>query len=143
VVLEYLILDIFFSWLLVFKEDGFVNSTRAYYTCKYFDRSPMKTKIYNTPTCTNEDVSNIPGYMDGININKINISDTSLEKAKAIYEKNKDEIIKYFADEKPVQTDPSIANIDEIIEIAKMSDSVCISDFAKKCIKIDEENPYE
>jgi len=34
-------------------------------------------------------------------------------------------------------------NIEELSAIAKMADCIKISDFAKKCIKTDEDNPYE
>jgi len=129
--------------LLIFTEDGFANSTQAQYTCKYFIQSRGHKEIYNTSIHVEEDVSKIPAYFSAIETLKIEIDDKSMEEARAICDKNTDDIAKLLSNKKLVQSDPNIANIKELAKIAKMANSIKISNFAKKVVEVNEYNPYE
>lgn len=126
--------------LLIFPEDGFVNSTRAQYTCKYFEKSNKKT-VYDMSIHVNED--KIPEYDSAIAILKIEVDDRNLKEAIAIHDKNTDDVAKLLAKKKLIQSDPNIVNIEELANIAKMANDIEISDFAKKIVSINKDNPYE
>lgn len=130
--------------LLIFPEDGFANSTRAQYTCKYFMRNHGHKNVYDTSIhVTDEDVSKIPTYSSAIETLKIEVDDKSLKEAIAIRDKNTDDIAKLLANKKLIQSDPDVMNIKELADIAKMATNIKISDFAKKVVTSNEDNPYE
>lgn len=129
--------------LLIFPEDGFVNSTQAQYACKYFEKSNVNRVVYDISIHVDDDVSKIPEYSSAIATLKIEVSDRGLKEASAIYNKSTNDIAKLLGNKKPIQSDPKIINIEELANIAKVADNIEISDFAKKVISTNKDNPYE